>query len=67
MDVALILAIFEKILIYGPRAVLSIADAMRGEEDFTVDQLKRLEITKDPEDYFGVWTDKNYVPPDKET
>jgi hypothetical protein len=52
MQIAMILAIIEKLLIYGPGAVVAIAEAFKQEEKPTVAQIKALTITKDPEEYF---------------
>lgn len=48
---AMILAIIEKLLVYGPRAVTAIAAAFEKGKP-TVAEIKALRIDKDPEDYF---------------
>jgi len=52
MQISMILAILEKILEYGPRAVVTIAEAFGNDENPTVAEIKALVITKDPEEYF---------------
>ncbi len=52
MQIAMLLAIFEKLLIYGPGAVIVIADAFRKTEKPTVAEIRALTIIKDPEEYF---------------
>lgn len=52
MNLLMIAAIVEKIIIYGPAAVIRIAEAFQQQEKPTVAQIKALEIVKDPEDYF---------------
>lgn len=52
MQIAMIIAIIEKLLIYGPGAVVAIAGAFKQDEKPTVAQIRALTITKDPEDYF---------------
>lgn len=51
MQVAMILAIVEKLLIYGPNAVVAIAAAFENSKP-TVEQIRALVIVKDPEEYF---------------
>ena len=51
MQVAMILAIIEKLLIYGPGAVVAISAAFEQGKP-TVAQIKALQIIKDPEEYF---------------
>lgn len=51
MQVAMILAIFEKLLVYGPGAVVAIAAAFQKGKP-TVEEIRALIITKDPEEYF---------------
>jgi len=53
MQAAIILAIIEKLLTYGPRAVITIAAAFDQEEDPTLEQIRNLKIDKGPEDYFS--------------
>lgn len=48
----MVLAIIEKVIRYGPSAVLSIAEAFGKEEKPTIEEIKALKITKDPQDYF---------------
>jgi len=51
MQVAMIMAIIEKLLVYGPGAVVAISAAFdKGKP--TVADIKALTITKDPEEYF---------------
>jgi len=52
MNLALILAIFEQVLRYGPEVVIEIAELFKGSEDPTPEQIRALKITKDPEEYF---------------
>jgi hypothetical protein len=51
MQVAMIIAIIEKLMVYGPSAVVAISKAFEQGKP-TVEQIKGLAITKDPEDYF---------------
>jgi hypothetical protein len=48
---ALILAIIQAILQYGPQAVIAIAVAMRDAE-ITPEDVENIFIDKEPEDYF---------------
>jgi hypothetical protein len=48
---ALILAIIQAILQYGPQAVITIGDAMRDTEIIPED-VENLFINKEPEEYF---------------
>jgi len=52
MNAALILAIVEKILIYGPPAVLIIAEILKANLDITPEDIRELKIDKNPADYF---------------
>jgi len=52
MQISMILAILEKILMYGPRAVIVIAEAFNKDTNPTVAEIKALVIVKDPEEYF---------------
>lgn len=47
----MIAAIIEKLLIYGPNAAIAIGEAFQKGSP-SVDDIKALTITKDPEDYF---------------
>jgi hypothetical protein len=51
METALILAIIEKLLVYGPGVVVEVAAAFENAEP-TADDIRALKITKKPEDYF---------------
>lgn len=51
MQTAMILAIIEKLLIYGPSAVMAISAAFEQGKP-TVEEIQALELIKDPEDYF---------------
>lgn len=51
MNPLMIAAIVEKIIIYGPNAVMAIAAAFEKGKP-TVSDIKALEILKDPEEYF---------------
>ncbi len=51
MQTAMIIAIIEKLLIYGPAAVTAIAAAFENAKP-TVAEIRALEIVKDPEEYF---------------
>jgi len=50
-SIALIIAIIEKLLTYGPQAIVAIAEAFKNEKP-TAEQIRALVIEKDPEDYF---------------
>jgi len=52
MQIAMIMAIVEKLLIYGPGAVVAIAAAF-GVGKPTVADIKALIIVRDPEEYFS--------------
>jgi len=52
MQVAMILAIIEKLLIYGPSAVVAISAAFQKDAPPTVAEIKALTLVKDPEEYF---------------
>ena len=52
MQAAMILAIVERIIRYGPNAVVAIAELWGSSDKPTIDQIKALKIDKDPEDYF---------------
>ena len=49
---AMVLAIIEMIIRYGPKAVIAIAELWEIDDKPTVEQIKALKIVKDPEDYF---------------
>ena len=51
MQAAMILAIIEKIIRYGPSAVIAIAKAFESGKP-TVEEIENLTIDKDPEEYF---------------
>lgn len=51
MQEAMILAIIEKLIRFGPRAVIAIAQLWDTEKP-TIEQIKALKIDKDPEEYF---------------
>jgi hypothetical protein len=51
MQVAMIVTIIEKLLVYGPGAVVAIAAAFKAGKP-TVAEIRALTITKDPEEYF---------------
>lgn len=51
MEAALILAIIEKLLVYGPKVVVEISAAFEA-GDPTPEQIRALKIEKDPEAYF---------------
>jgi len=51
MQVAMIMAIIEKLLVYGPGAVVAIAAAFQKGKP-TIADIRALEIVKDPEEYF---------------
>jgi hypothetical protein len=51
MTPLMIAAIVEKIIIYGPNAVVAIAAAFEKGKP-TVAEIRALEIVKDPEEYF---------------
>ena len=51
MNEALILAIIQALLTYGPKAVFAIAAAMATKE-ITPEEIRELFIDKKPEDYF---------------
>ncbi len=51
MEADLILAIIDKLLVYGPRVVVEISAAFEN-GDPTAEDIRNLKITKEPEDYF---------------
>ena len=51
MQVAMIMAIIEKLLVYGPGAVVAIAAAFQKGKP-TIADIRALEIVKDLEEYF---------------
>lgn len=53
MTLALILAIIEKMFIYGPGVITEIAPLFQDREDEpTADEIRDLKITKEPLEYF---------------
>ena len=52
MTAALILAILEKMLVYGPGVVVAIADLFADDSVPTPQDIRDLKIIKSPEDYF---------------
>ena len=52
MDSALILTIIEMIIKYGPSAVVAISGAIQDDSEVTAEDIKKLFIDKDPEEYF---------------
>jgi hypothetical protein len=52
MEAALVIAIVQAILKFGPSAVLTISDAMSGADDLTPQDIQALFIDKEPAEYF---------------
>lgn len=52
MKAELTLSIIEQVLVHGPEAIRAIARIMEDREP-TVEEVRSLFITKDPEDYFN--------------
>lgn len=51
MNAAMIATIVEKLIVYGPGAVIAIAAAFESGKP-TVEEIRALIIVKDPEEYF---------------
>lgn len=51
MEIAIIIAIIEKLLVYGPGAVVAIAKLWENGNP-TAEQIRDLVIDRDPESYF---------------
>lgn len=51
-NISLIIAIFEKLMRYGPEAVIEISAAFEKKENITAEDINNLKITKKPEEYF---------------
>jgi len=51
MDNALIIAIMQMVLKYGPKAVIAIGEAMKS-DNVTAEDIQALFIDKKPEEYF---------------
>lgn len=52
MNAAKILTIIQMILTYGPNAIIQIAEAMKENGDISKEDIEKLFIDKDPEEYF---------------
>jgi hypothetical protein len=52
MQAAMILALIEQIIRFGPAAIVQLAKLFEGDSKPTVEEIKALKITKDPEEYF---------------